>query len=204
LEKVRIPSSSAGLEKANLVGISMGGAISLGFVLRSPQRVHRLVLVDSHGLGGEVPGGLASYAVARLPLLNRAVWAGLRRSRRMAQSSLRTVFYDPGAVTRDLVEEVHRLAKEPKAGRAWRSWQRYEIRRSGLRTDYVDRLHELAVPTLIVHGAEDRYVPVAWARRAHALIEGSELRVFARCGHWLTLERPEEFTGAVLGFLARG
>jgi len=204
LEKVRIPSSSAGLEKANLVGISMGGAISLGFVLRSPQRVHRLVLVDSHGLGGEVPGGLASYAVARLPLLNRAVWAGLRRSRRMAQSSLRTVFYDPGAVTRDLVEEVHRLAKEPKAGQAWRSWQKSEIGRRGLRTDYVDRLHELAVPTLILHGAEDRFVPVAWARRAHALIEGSQLRVFARCGHWLTLERPEEFSRAVLGFLAKG
>ena len=57
---------------------------------------------------------------------------------------------------------------------------------------------------MILHGAEDRYVPVSWARRAHALIEGSELRVFARCGHWLTLERPEEFNGAVLGFLAKG
>jgi pimeloyl-ACP methyl ester carboxylesterase len=122
----------------------------------------------------------------------------------MAQSSLRTVFYDPGAITADLVEEVYRLAKGPKAGRAWRSWQKSEIRRSGLRTDYVDRLHELAVPTLIVHGAEDRYVPVAWARRAHSLIRGSELRVLPRCGHWLTLERPEEFNGAVLGFLAKG
>jgi pimeloyl-ACP methyl ester carboxylesterase len=46
-----------GLEKANLVGISMGGAISLGFSLRSSKRVEKLVLVDSHGLGGEVPGG---------------------------------------------------------------------------------------------------------------------------------------------------
>lgn len=46
-----------GLERASLVGISMGGAISLGFTLRSPQRVEKLVLVDSHGLGGEVPGG---------------------------------------------------------------------------------------------------------------------------------------------------
>ena len=52
-----------GLEKASLVGISMGGAISLGFSLRSPQRVEKLVLVDSHGLGGEVPGGMASYAL---------------------------------------------------------------------------------------------------------------------------------------------
>ena len=64
-----------GLQRASLVGISMGGAISLGFSLRSPDRVERLVLVDSHGLGGEVPGGAASYLLVRLPLLNRLVWA---------------------------------------------------------------------------------------------------------------------------------
>jgi len=45
-----------GLDRASLVGISMGGAISLGFGLRSPDRVERLVLVDSHGLGGRSPG----------------------------------------------------------------------------------------------------------------------------------------------------
>jgi pimeloyl-ACP methyl ester carboxylesterase len=190
-----------GLEKASLVGISMGGAISLGFALRSPHRVEKLVLVDSHGLGGEVPGGIASYVLVRLPLLNRLVWAALTRSRKMVERSLQTVFYDPGAVTEDLVDEVHQLAKTPRAGRAWRSWQESEIRREGLRTNYVDRLPTLAVPTLILHGEEDKYVPVSWARRAHTLIEDSELQIFPRCGHWLTLERPEEFNRAVLEFL---
>ena len=192
-----------GLEKVSLVGISMGGAISLGFSLRSPQRVERLVLVDSHGLGGEVPGGAASYALVRLPLLNRLVWAALKRSRKMVEQSLHTVFYHPGAVTENLVNEVYQLVKEPGAGHAWRSWQENEIGREGLRTNYVDRLHELAVPTLILHGAEDKYVPVSWARRAHTLIEDSELHVFPQCGHWLTLERPEEFNRAVSEFLAK-
>lgn len=192
-----------GLEKANLVGISMGGAISLGFALRSPHRVEKLVLVDSHGLGGEVPGGMASYVLVRLPLLNRLVWAALKRSRKMVEWSLQTVFYDPGAVTRNLVDEVCQTAKEPGAGRAWRSWQENEIGREGLRTNFVDRLPTLAMPTLILHGAEDRYVPVSWARRAHTLIEGSELHVVPRCGHWLTLERPKEFNRLVSEFLAR-
>ena len=192
-----------GLEKVSLVGISMGGAISLGFSLRSPQRVERLVLVDSHGLGGEVPGGAASYALVRLPLLNRLVWAALKRSRKMVEQSLHTVFYHPGAVTENLVNEVYQLVKEPGTGHAWRSWQENEIGREGLRTNYVDRLHELAVPTLILHGAEDKYVPVSWARRAHTLIEDSELHVFPQCGHWLTLERPEEFNRAVSEFLAK-
>jgi pimeloyl-ACP methyl ester carboxylesterase len=148
-----------------------------------------------------VPGGIASYVLVRLPLLNRLVWAALKRSRKMVERSLQTVFYDPGAVTEDLVDEVHQLAKTPGAGRAWRSWQESEIRREGLRTNYVDRLPTLAVPTLILHGEADKYVPVSWARRAHTLIEDSELQIFPRCGHWLTLERPEEFNRAVLEFL---
>src|SRR5829696_4220213 len=100
------------LEKASLVGISMGGAISLGFSLRSPQRVEKLVLVDSHGLGGEVPGGTASYALVRLPLLNKLVWAALKRSRKMIEANLQTVFYERRAVTKNLVDEVYQLAKK--------------------------------------------------------------------------------------------
>lgn len=192
-----------GLEKTSLVGISMGGAISLGYALRSPHRVERLVLVDSHGLGGDIPGGVASYALARLPLLNRLVWAALKRSRKMVEQSMQTVFYDPGVVTENLVDEVHQLAEKPGAGRAWRSWQRNEMGREGLRTNFVDSLPTLAVPTLILHGAEDKYVPVSWSQRAHTLIENSELKVFSRCGHWLTLERPREFNRAVSEFLAR-
>ena len=106
-----------GLKKANLVGISMGGAISLGFSLRSPQRVEKLILVDSHGLGREVPGRMASFALVRLPLLNKLVWAALGRSRRMVERSLQSVFYDPRAVTRELVDEVFQVAKNRGRGR---------------------------------------------------------------------------------------
>src|SRR5918995_5197846 len=113
-----------GLEKASIVGISLGGAISLGFALRWPQRVEKLVLVDSHGLGKEVPGRVMSYVLVRLPLLNRVMWAVMGRSRRMIRWSLRTVFHDPHVVTKSLVDEVFQEAKKPGAGEAWRSWQR--------------------------------------------------------------------------------
>src|ERR687886_13373 len=99
-----------GLRRTSLVGISMGAAISLGFSLRWPQRVDKLVLVDSHGLGREAPGRVMSYAMVRLPLLNRLVWAILGRSRRMVRWSLRTVFHDPRAVTGSLVDEVFQVA----------------------------------------------------------------------------------------------
>jgi pimeloyl-ACP methyl ester carboxylesterase len=192
-----------GLEKANLIGISMGGAISLGFSLRWPQKVEKLVLVDSHGLGKEVPGRVMSYVMVRLPLLNKLVWAAMGRSRRMVKWSLQTVFYDSQAVTSSLVDEDYQEAKKPGVGQAWRSWQRSEIGLGGFRTNFVDELHILAVPTLILHGAEDRYVPVSWARRAHTLIKDSELSILPQCGHWLTREKPTEFNRAVLEFLVR-
>ena len=192
-----------GLKKASFVGISMGGAISLGFSLHSPQRVEKLVLADSHGLGKEIPRRVMSYLLVRLPLLNRLVWAAMGRSRRMVRWSLRTVFHDPQAVTSSLVEEDFQAAKKTEVGKAWRSWQRSEIGLEDFRTNFVDELHTLTVPTLILHGEEDRYVPVSWARRAHTLIRDSELCILPQCGHWLTREKPTEFNRAVLGFLGR-
>lgn len=61
----------------------------------------------------------------------------------------------------------------------------------------------MAVPTLILHGAEDSFIPGSWAKRAHKLIEDSELHVLPEGGHWLPLEKPDEFERAVLAFLAR-
>jgi pimeloyl-ACP methyl ester carboxylesterase len=121
----------------------------------------------------------------------------------MIRWSLQTVFHDPQAVTSSLVDEVFQVAKKPGMGQAWRSWQRNEIGWSGLHTNFVDRLHTLTVPTLILHGADDKYVPVSWAQRAHTLIEDSQLCIFPQCGHWLTREKPTEFNRAVLEVLAR-
>jgi pimeloyl-ACP methyl ester carboxylesterase len=58
-----------GLNRASLVGVSMGGAFALGFALRAPEQVERLVLVDSAGIGDQIPGGFLSYLTMHLPLV---------------------------------------------------------------------------------------------------------------------------------------
>lgn len=192
---------SLGIRRATLAGISMGGGASLGFALGAPGRVEALILSDSYGLGGEVPFPALSFLLVRLPLLNEAAWAGLRRSKILVRWALKSIFGDPEAVTDELVEEVVRAVRQPGTGRAFRSWQRNEVGLKGLRTDYSERLGELRVRTLIIHGSEDRLVPVSWAERAHRRLPASRLRVLEGCGHWPQRERPGEFNEAVLEFL---
>jgi pimeloyl-ACP methyl ester carboxylesterase len=65
----------------------------------------------------------------------------------------------------------------------------------------MDRLDEIDVPTLIVHGAQDNLVPINYAEQAHARIQESQLRIIADAGHWPQREKPEEFFEIVSSFL---
>lgn len=189
---------------ASLAGVSMGGGIALGFALQSPDRVRKLVLVDSYGLQPAAPLHKLSYIFVRLPWVNELAWAMIRHSRAMARLSLQNIFYRPAAISEGLAEEVFAEVQKPRAGHAFISFQKDEVAWRGLRTVYMDRLHELKVPTLIVHGEKDRLVPLQYARQAHQRIRGSRLYVIPECGHWPQREKPEEFTRVLLDFLREG
>jgi pimeloyl-ACP methyl ester carboxylesterase len=194
---------SLGIRRAALVGLSMGGGAALSFALRSPERVEKLVLVASYGLGKDVPYGRLGYCLVHAPFATDLVYALLRRSRRALRSGLRSIVWDPRAVGDELVEEARGLLDQPASGRAFRSFRKSEVGWGGLRTDLSDRLGGVAAPTLLIHGEHDRVVPVEWARRAHELLSDSELRVLRDCGHWPPREYPDEFNRLVADFLAR-
>jgi pimeloyl-ACP methyl ester carboxylesterase len=191
------------LKRASLAGLSMGGGIALGFTLKWSQRVNKLVLVDSYGLQTVTPYGRMGYLLVHMPLINELTWAMIARSRSLTHTSVQALFYNPHAVPGfdALVNELFQELKKPGAGKAWRSYQKSELLPHGPRTVFVDRLREIRAPTLIVHGGEDKLVPVECARQAHRLIEGSELVVIPDCGHWPQREKPEEFNQVVAGFL---
>jgi pimeloyl-ACP methyl ester carboxylesterase len=191
-----------GLRRVILVGLSMGGAFALGFTLRSPEHVERLVLVDSVGLGGGIPGGFVSYFALHLPLVDELRWALLKRVPNLARRSMcAPLLNQSGAAIEEALDEIIRLARKPGSGTAFRQLQRSEYRWRGLRTSYLDRLSEIQIPTLIVHGAEDKLIPVACAQRAHWLIPHSQLEIIARCGHLPPVEQPESFNRIISSFL---
>lgn len=191
-----------GLARASFVGLSMGGGAATGLALRCPERVDKLVLVSSYGLGTAVPYGRFGYLLARTPGVATLIYAAMRASRPLLRRGLRRVVADRRMVTRDFVEEAGRFLEEPGAGAAFRTFRNNEVGWRGLRTDFSYRLREISAPTLVVHGARDRIVPVGWASRAHERLPNSQLRILKGCGHWPPRERPEEFNRIVSGFLA--
>ena len=194
---------SLGIERAALVGTSMGGGAALSFALCEPERVEKLVLVASYGLGKDIPHGRLGYFLVHAPLAADLVYVLLRRNRRALRSGLRRMVGDPRVVSDELVDEARRLLDQPASGRAFRSFRKSEVGWSGLKTDLSNRLGEVAAPTLLVHGDRDRVVPVEWARRAHGRLPDSELRVLRGCGHWPPREYPDTFNRVVTDFLAR-
>ena len=190
-----------GFGRVTLAGLSMGGAIALGTALRWPERVECLVLVDSYGIQRTVPMHRLSYLVVRIPGLMEATYGLTRRRPAMARATLGNVLYDAHAASPALMAEIDAELRKPAAGRAAIAFQRDDLLWSGLRTDYIDRLSQVRVPTLLVHGRQDRVVPLRWAEQAQRLIAGSQLQVIDGAGHWVQRDRPDEFVRVVSGFL---
>ncbi|HMQ30404.1 MAG TPA: alpha/beta fold hydrolase [Chloroflexaceae bacterium] len=190
-----------GLAQASLVGVSLGGGAALGFALRWPERVRRLALVASYGLGNAVPWDALGALLVRLPGLAGLSWALLRRDRGLLRRALGGVVSTSAALTDELVDEAWASLRRPDVGRAFGGFQRAEVGWGGLRTDFSTRLHELAMPVLLVHGAHDRSVPVAWAQRAEHAIPDAHLQIFERSGHWPPREEPERFNQTIAAFL---
>jgi pimeloyl-ACP methyl ester carboxylesterase len=194
--------TASGLERVGLIGLSMGGAFAIGFALHAPSCVERLVLVDSVGLGGAIPGGHPSYFALHLPFLDELRWFLAGKNRTIVRRALcAPLASHPEAVIEEALDEIMAIVRKPGADAAFRQLLRSEYGWRGFRTNYLDRLSKIQVPTLIVHGAEDPLVPVGSAERAHRQLPNSQLEIIPRCGHLPPIEQPELFNLLVCRFL---
>ncbi len=185
--------------RAALVGNSMGGLLSLGFALERPERVTRLALVDAAGLGRELAFllRLASLPVVGEIMRRSSVFGYARALMRHASTE--------GKVTRRVLVDAFRGARiAPEASRAELNALRNGASFRGVRPDYIllDRLPELAMPLLIVWGAQDKVLPVAHAYAAARRRPSAQTVVLDRCGHWPQLEQADEFNRILQAYLA--
>ena len=191
-------------DRATFVGHSLGGGIAMQLAYQFPERVERLVLVSSGGLGQEVSLLLRAVALPAaeyvLPLLTSGPVLE-------AAGAVNWLLGRVGLHVRsDLAEMGSGFAslREVETRRAFVHTARAIIDTSGQRVDATDRLYLAeAVPTLLIWGDRDPIIPASHGRRAHALMPGSRLELFDGCGHFPHHHSPVRFAGVLRDFVRR-
>ena len=173
-----------GAEKANLVGLSLGGMVAQQFALDYPYATASLVLVDT--IAGPPPGG-------DQPLREALAFIEAQPMRAIAETRIAAAFTDAvDPVMRGHVIEQAALNDKDNYLRAARATFSFNVR---------ERLGEIAAPTLVVVGEQDRTFPMAWMEDVASGIRGARLVRLSGAAHISNMERPREFNRAVLDFL---
>src|SRR5208283_4611330 len=166
-----------GIAKAHVVGNSFGGAIALAMAIRHPERVDRLVLMGSVGAPFPITLGLD------------AVW-GYEPSFDNMRKLLDIFAYDRSLVNDELAELRYRASIRPGFQESFAAMFPAPRQRwiEALASQEAD-IHAIPHETLIVHGRDDKVIPLANALTLLRWIERSQLHVFAQCGHWVQIEQ---------------
>ncbi len=177
------------LPQVDLIGNSFGGALSLALAIRHPQRVRRLVLMGAAGVHFELT-----------PALD-AVW-GYQPSFENMRRMMDLFAYDRSLVNDELAELRYQASIRPGFQESFSAMFPAPRQRSvdALASPEAD-IAKLAHQTLVIHGREDRVIPMATSLRLAELIPNAQLHVFGKCGHWTQIEHSARFARLVTDFL---
>jgi 2-hydroxy-6-oxonona-2,4-dienedioate hydrolase len=186
------------IERAHLVGESLGGWVAARLAADHPDRVDRLTLV--------APGGTVANPAVMERIRSTTRDAVLTDDIGLTRRRLELLMFDPDrGVTDELVEVRHRIYHRPEfvAGLPHLlCLQQLEVRTADLLTER--QLGRITAPTLIVWGAQNPFGEVPEAERLQAAVPGSRLEIFDQCGHWPQHEHPDRFNQLNVRFLAGG
>lgn len=179
------------IDRASFVGNSFGGALSVGLALFAPERVEKLVLLGTPAGEFEQTPGL------------RSAWE-YEPSMENMERTMRLFPHDQSIITEEMVRSRYEASARPGAQDALRKL----IPRPNLEGPTVVKgfpqasLEKISAETLVLHGREDRVVPLQCGCLLAAAIPKADLHVFGQCGHWVQTERRADFLRLVRDFAA--
>lgn len=180
-----------GLERASFVGHSSGGSWVIHFAAQHPERVERLVLIDSNGL--DVPLKL-TFKLLSYPLIGELFSKFFTTDD--VKKGLEDAFFDRALVTEEMIREI----KTPLTFLNNRPAQYLCIRNQDWKVTERE-MATLDVPVLVIWGEDDRYLDCAMAGRFRDILPDATVVTLARCGHSAHEERPDEVNCLVCDFL---
>jgi pimeloyl-ACP methyl ester carboxylesterase len=192
-----------GIDRVTVVGHSLGGGVAMQFAYQFPERLERLVLVDSGGLGEDVSPALRAVTLPGAELVLPLLFSRYTRTAgRIAGRLLGRLPLHASADVRGAAEGMDSLG-DADARRAFVHTARSVLDPKGQRVDARDRLYlSRDVPTLLVWGAKDRIIPLEHGRRAHELMPHSRFVVFPGAGHFPFNDDPSRFVRVLSDFVS--
>jgi pimeloyl-ACP methyl ester carboxylesterase len=180
-----------GIEKTAIVGNSLGGRIALQMATDRPDRITRMVLMGAPGVGMTLTDGLAALRA-------------YEPSHDAMRDLLRNYFaVDPAMITDELVAIRYEASIADGAYESYRAMF-FDPRHTGSELGITeDEVRAITTPALLVHGREDKVVPMQVSVTMLGLLPNADLHVFSSCGHWTQIERADEFSALVSDYLAR-
>src|SRR3954467_6354626 len=186
--------NAVGLQKASLVGNSMGAAVALYTAAKSPQAVDRMVLADGGGYRSK--SGRAAAAATPEALHRRQIQNSVTREE--TREFFRILFHDKSLVTDRMVDDQFAM----RLRSAFTISKIQESGEKGLGSLTEAEVRAVNAPTLIIWGKYDELANPAGADRLEQAIAGSRKVIIDNCGHMPQLEKTDEFNSLVRQFLS--
>lgn len=182
------------IDRAHLIGNSMGGGSALAFAVEFPERLNKLILMGAGGVGKTslftplpMEGIKLLFQVYREPTLDNL------------KKMLNVFVYDPSALTEELIQlRLNSILANPLHLENFLKSVELSQFNFG---DFSADLPGIKAKTLITWGRDDRFVPIDWSLKLLNGIPDSRLHVFSQCGHWAQWEHAAAFNRLVIDFL---
>lgn len=182
------------IERAHLVGNSMGGVNSVAFALAYPERLDKMVI-----MGG---GGVGPSLFVPMPLEGIKLLFGLYMdpTTENLKKMLNVFVFDSSTLTDDLIKGrfENMMARRDHLENFVTSFRANPKQFP----DYSQRLGEISAQTLVTWGRDDRFVPLDSGLRLIWGLQNAQMHIFSQCGHWAQWEHADKFNRLVIDFLA--
>jgi len=180
-----------GIEKARLVGNSMGGQVAIKLAIDAPERVEKLVVI------GSTPVGQSLFCPMPLEGIKMigSYYKGEGPSPEKMRTLIQTLLYDSSFLTEEVLQERYESSLDPDVIRIMHD-------SAPSREDLSGQLHQVACPSLIVWGMDDRFGALDIGLLMLRTFQNARMHIFSHCGHWAQVEHADEFNRLVLDFLA--
>ena len=181
-----------GIEKASLIGNSMGGASTVRFGLEFPDRLDKAVLMGAGGAGLSIFQPMPMEGIKILfDLYRNPTLEGLKKM-------ISVFVYDSSFATDELIQGRYEAMMASKEHID--NFVKAMANPASLLTDFTPRLGEFKSKTLITWGRDDRFVPLDHGLKFLWGIPDARMHIFSQCGHWAQFEKAEEFNSLIMNF----